>query len=149
MAYDVKSFRAWATYYDVAQELPPKEQGMFYRAIFEYMFAGQDIESELPKIARICFKSIKPNLKRSKSNARKEDEPCGIGEESVRGTLHRFDTKNALNSNSNSNSNSKGNDGGSERWKTAPPVCEECGETAYRNQQIGAWVCPSCNRRLA
>ena len=147
MAYDVKSFRAWATYYDVAQELPPKEQGAFYRAIFEYMFAGQDVESELTKITRICFKSIKPNLKRSKANARKDDEPCEIGEQSVQGTSHRSDTKTALKLNLNPNIKSKADGGGSEPVETTdPPVCPMCGQKAWR--VADKWYCPDCARTV-
>lgn len=34
--------------------------------------------------------------------------------------------------------------------KTASaPLCADCNREAYRNQQMGAWVCPVCNRRLA
>ena len=105
MSYDVKSFRAWATYYDVAQELSRKEQGAFYRAIFEYMFAGNDVENELSRLTKICFKSIKPNLKRSKSKAKNDfsqvDSSSEFDANLVRSTSNETDTKNALNLNSN------------------------------------------------
>lgn len=118
MAYDVKSFRAWATYYDVAQELNEREQGLFYRALFEYMFAGNDLEESLPKTARICFKSIKPNLKRSKSKAKANEDSTDC-EEMTLSTSHQNETKNALNSNSNLNIRSKKTESGASHEETA------------------------------
>ena len=42
MAYKSKSFTFWVSYYDVAQELTPREQGEFFKAIMDYMFLGED-----------------------------------------------------------------------------------------------------------
>ena len=134
MAYDLKSFRAWATYYDVAQELPDKEQGVFYRAIFEYMFTGRDMEEELPKIARICFKSIKPNLKRSKSKS-KANESYEDGAEMALSTSHENGTKIALNLNSNLNIKSKQLESGASHGETPAP---SSGEKAV-------FPCPYCH----
>lgn len=156
MAYDLKSFRAWATYYDVAMELPEREQGVFYRAIFEYMFTGNDMEDSLPKLARICFKSIKPNLKRSKSKARKDDETCADDAVDALSTSHENGTKNALNSKLKLNSNSKGTDaecgGGkttasarAERLATPPCPNPQCNGHLYRNTQTGVMVCDTCS----
>ena len=152
MAYDIKSFRAWATYYDVAQELTPKDQGVFYRAIFEYMFAGNDLEEELPKVAKICFKSIKPNLKRSKSKAKNDDVSSDFDADLVRSTSNETETKNALNLNSNINSNSKA--AGAEsaaRFNAAstPPKCPACGRAGEWNDHMKWWECPECVARLA
>lgn len=57
------------TYWDVANELEPEEQGDFYRAVADYMFADIDRESELPFASKIAFKCIKANLKRSKAQS--------------------------------------------------------------------------------
>lgn len=149
MAYDIKSFRAWATYYDVAQELNEKEQGLFYRALFEYMFVGNDLEEKLPKMARICFKSIKPNLKRSKSKA-KANEDSADCEEMTLSTSHVNGTKIALNLNSNLNIRSKGHDGESGASVAGPPSsigndvtfpCPHCHApaTGYWSESLGKY----------
>ena len=65
----VKGFSFYLTYWDVAQELKPREQGEFYRAIMDYMFADLDKEAELPKNVRVCFKAVKANLKTSKGRS--------------------------------------------------------------------------------
>lgn len=155
MSYEIKSFRAWATYYDVAQELSRKEQGAFYRAIFEYMFAGNDIEDELSRLTKVCFKSIKPNLKRSKSKAKNDykqvDSSSDFDADLVRSTSNETETKNALNLNSNINSNSKGNGAESaERFNaaSAPPKCPSCGGAGEWNDHMKWWECPNCVARL-
>lgn len=57
------------SYWDVAQELKPREQGEFYRAIMDYMFADEDRESELKGNVRICFKATKTYLKTSRNRS--------------------------------------------------------------------------------
>ena len=69
MGSEQKSFRFWVSYYDVAQELTPKQQGEFYRAIVEYMFTDTDPEDSLKGTVRICFKAIKANLKTSRKRS--------------------------------------------------------------------------------
>ena len=71
-----KGFTFWVSYYDVAQELSPKQQGEFYRAIIEYMFTDDDPEETLSKSAKLAFKAIKANLKTSikRSEARIKTE---------------------------------------------------------------------------
>ena len=64
-----KSFRFWVSYWDVAQELSPKQQGEFYLAIIEYMFTDNDPEDNLKGSTRLAFKAIKANLKTSKSRS--------------------------------------------------------------------------------
>lgn len=65
MVAKVKGFTFWLTYWDVAQELTPKQQGEFYRAIADYMFTDTDPEDGLKGSVRIAFKAIKANLKTS------------------------------------------------------------------------------------
>ena len=62
----MKGFTFWRTYYDVAQELTPAQQGTLYRAICEYAFADNDLEDELKGKVRIVYKAIKPNIITSK-----------------------------------------------------------------------------------
>lgn len=124
MPYNAKSFTMWVSYYDVAQELSPREQGEFYRAIMDYMFKGEDREPELGKAVRISFKAIKANLKRSVANRR------GIGEESGQGTSTRFESESSLNLNSNSKLKKRSAGSGSGGGKPAPPsACPKCGGT--------------------
>ena len=61
-----KSFRFWVSYWDVAQELTPKQQGEFYRAVVDYMFTDNDPEDSLKGTVKMCFKAIKANLNTSK-----------------------------------------------------------------------------------
>lgn len=139
MGYDVKSFRAWATYYDVAQELTEREQGQFYRAIFEFMFAGQDVEERLPKTARICFKSIKPNLKRSKSKARSADETDTDDAVLEQSTSNENETKTSLNLNSRSKKlRSK------ELGEGDGLTCEVCHSYTVYDHGTGRRFCPTC-----
>ena len=144
MAYNAKSFTMWVSYYDVAQELTPREQGEFYRAIMDYMFKGEDREPELGKAVRISFKAIKANLKRSVANRR------GIGEESGQGTSTRLESESPLNLNLNSNLKKKSAGSGSGGGKPAPPTaCPRCGESLERtstHDQRGRTLyrCPKC-----
>lgn len=72
---EVKGFSFYITYYDVAKELStPEEQGEFYRAIVDYMFANVDREEELSWHVRVCFKAIKANLKTSKRRSQAADK---------------------------------------------------------------------------
>ena len=64
-----KSFRFWVSYWDVAQELSPKQQGEFYRAVVDYMFSGDDPEDRLKGEVKLCFKAIKANLNTSKKRS--------------------------------------------------------------------------------
>lgn len=67
----MKGFTFYISYFDVAQELEtPEEQGEFYRAIADYMFANKDREAELSWHVRVCFKAVKANLKTSKKRAK-------------------------------------------------------------------------------
>lgn len=65
----MKGFTFYLTYFDVAQELSKKDRGAFYDAVANYMFLDQDDEETLSKRAKIAFKCIKPNLKRSKNQS--------------------------------------------------------------------------------
>ena len=62
----VNGFTFWRTYWDVAQDLTPNQQGALYRAICEYMFADNDMEGELRGRVLYAFKALKPNIKTSK-----------------------------------------------------------------------------------
>ena len=122
MAYEAKSFTFWVSYYDVAQELTPREQGEFYKAIMDYMFMGVDSEPELRKSVRICFKAIKANLKRSIANRR------GNGTESDENRGEVPQPEIALNLNSNLKIKKKSAESGSGGGKPAPPsACPKCG----------------------
>ena len=101
MGYRAKSFTMWVSYYDVAQELNDREQGEFFKAINDYMFAGIDREQELRKNVRICFKAVKANLKRSVANRR------AVGKESGKNRGEVLKPENALNLNLNSKSQDK------------------------------------------
>jgi len=120
--YEAKSFTMWVSYYDVAQELSTREQGEFYRAIMDYMFAGADREAELGKAPKICFKAIKANLKRSKANRRVVGDESGAN----RGEVHQPET--ALNLNLNSKLKKRSAGSGSDGGKPTPPApCAKCG----------------------
>lgn len=58
----VNGFTFWRTYWDVAQDYTPAQQGQLYRAIAEYMFADHDIEDELKGPIRSAYKALKPNI---------------------------------------------------------------------------------------
>lgn len=66
----MKGFSFYVSYYDVAQELSQKDREKFYNAIIEYMFSDADLEQNLPKNAKIAFKAVKANLKRSKAKGK-------------------------------------------------------------------------------
>lgn len=120
--YEAKSFTMWVSYYDVAQELSTREQGEFYRAIMDYMFAGVDREAELGKAPKICFKAIKANLKRSKANRRVVGDESGAN----RGEVPQ--PENALNLNLNSKIKKRSAGSGSDGGKPTPPApCAKCG----------------------
>lgn len=129
----VKAFKTWYTYYDVAQELSPKDQGTYYRAIMDYMFADIDREDELPKLVKIAFKSVKGNLKRSKSNKRGEE----IGNESGTNRETEDDTENALTLTLTSTLTSKEAGAGSGRGRPAP---------AKGLPESVAFPCPYCKQ---
>ena len=120
MAYTAKSFTMWVSYYDVAQELTPREQGEFFKAINDYMFTGEDPEPGLRKNVRICFKAIKANLKRSVANRR------SIGKESGENRAEVTKPENALNSNLNSKLKERAAGSGSV-GADPPAVCPKCG----------------------
>ena len=65
----VNGFTFWRTYWDVAQDLTPNQQGALYRAICEYMFADNDMEGELRGRVLYAFKALKPNIKTSKKRS--------------------------------------------------------------------------------
>lgn len=111
----------WVSYYDVAQELTPREQGEFFKAINDYMFTGEDPEQALRKNVRICFKAVKANLKRSLANRRS----IGTESDANRGEVLRLD--NALNININSKLKKKSAGSGSGASLPAPPSCPKCG----------------------
>lgn len=121
MAYKGKSFTFWVSYYDVAQELTAREQGEFFKAICDYMFAGEDPEPELRKPVRICFKAIKANLKRSVANRRE------VGSESGENRGEVPQPENALNLNINLKSNLNPNS--KPKPARAPAACPKCGGT--------------------
>lgn len=121
MAYKSKSFTFWVSYYDVAQELTPREQGEFFKAIMDYMFLGEDTEAQLRKPVRICFKAIKANLKRSVANRRV------IGDESDENRGEVPQPENALNLKLKLNIKNKDVGSGSGAGLPAPPSCPKCG----------------------
>lgn len=151
----VKAFKTWYTYYDVAQELSASDQGKYWRAIMDYMFADVDREPELPKMARMAFKSVKGNLKRSKANMRGE----AIGNESGTNRDEVPDPENALTLTLTSTLTSKADGAGSVRGRPAPPAdmpdaaevaCPKCGKTtvARRNGSVYSIRC-ACGADLA
>lgn len=154
MAYNFKSFTFWVSYYDMAQELTPKEQGAFYRAITDYIFVGIDREAELPKMARMAFKLAKANLKRSMANRRESDaNRDAIEQESDANRGEVPEAENALNlklklnskSKSNPNSNDGPDGGGSE-----PPSCPVCGRISIRHpHKRDTWFCPKCETAVS
>lgn len=111
----------WVSYYDVAQELTPREQGEFFKAINDYMFTGEDPEHDLRKNVRICFKAVKANLKRSVANRRT------IGKESGENRAEVSQPENALKLKLNSNIKLKPNPARSE-----PTACPKCGGPLVR-----------------
>lgn len=125
----MKGFTFYRTYWDVAQELPKKDRGMFYEAVANYMFLDQDDEEMLSKRARIAFKCIKPNLKTSKS--RSESGQLGEGKAKSKTKAKPKQTEAILISSSISSSSSR-------------PKCPKCGKPASRNQQMGRWECHGC-----
>lgn len=156
MGYEAKSFRFWVSYYDVAQELSPREQGEFYRAIMDYMFEGNDREAVLPKTVRIAFKSVKANLKRSNANRRESGgNRDAIGDESERNRdeVPNPETPLNLNSNLNSNSNSKPIrlriDTASGADAETAPTCRICGRIATRHPHTRRWYCWKCEAEVS
>lgn len=144
--YKAKSFTFWVSYYDVAQELTAKEQGDFYRAIMDYIFDGRDDEGKLSKTARIAFKSVKANLKRSVANRR------GIGQESEENRDEVPQPENALNLKLKSNIKSKPNPNaiGEAAGDGEAPTCPACKREAIRNpHQPDRWMCPKCMEEVA
>ena len=151
MAYNVKSFTFWVSYYDTAQELTPREQGQFYRAVMDYIFTGEDRESALPKTVRIAYKSVKSNLKRSLSNKRASGENREeIGEESGENRGEVPQPENALNLKlklkSKSNSNQNATDSASAEGE--PPRCQ-CGRIATRHPVTRRWYCWKCEAEVS
>ena len=73
MAYAQKSFRFWVSYYDIAADMDEENRLAYYDAIVEYMFKNCDKERTLKRKnlrdAYIGFKSVKSNLKTSKSRS--------------------------------------------------------------------------------
>lgn len=149
----VKAFKTYLTYYDVARELSPNEQGKYWRAIMAYMFEDVDSEAELPKMARMAFKAVKGNLKRSKSNARGEY----IGEESGKNRGEVPQPENALSL--SSSLSSKGIGPGSARGNADPipgpdaadVPCPSCGATvqAVKKGSFYSIMCASCKADVA
>lgn len=158
----VSAFKFWETYYDVAQELTPKEQGEYYRAIMAYMFEGADREAELSKAVRIAFKAVKGNLNRSKSNKRvsyDEDGNAsganrdGNGKESRRNRKQLRELENALTltltSTSTSSPNETRSDAGAVGGGEAP-TCPVCGRPAIPHpHRRNEWMCPKCEKAVA
>lgn len=148
MPYEAKSFTMWVSYYDVAQELTPKEQGEFYRAIMDYIFKGEDCEDDLRKSVKICFKAIKANLKRSVANRRTNGSESGEN----RGEVPQ--PENALNLNLNSRLKIKSAGSGSGGGKPAPPsACPKCGgpleKTAAHDQRGRTlYSCVKCHEEV-
>ena len=149
--YEAKSFTMWVSYYDVAQELSTREQGEFYRAIMDYMFAGVDREAELGKAPKICFKAIKANLKRSKANRRVVGDESGAN----RGEVPQ--PENALNLNLNSKLKKRSAGSGSDGGKPTPPApCPKCGgklEQTWAHRTRGGreeylHLCPKCGAEV-
>lgn len=155
MSYNAKSFTFWVSYYDVAQELTPKEQGEFYRAIMDYIFTGEDREPNLSKSARIGFKSVKANLKRSVANRREvgsdsDGNRDGIGTESGGNRDEVLQPENALKLKLKLNSKSIADGAGSDGGKPArlrrmeKGVCPQCGGELFRSTQTGRMTCGVC-----
>ena len=148
-SYEAKSFTFWVSYYDVAQELTPKEQGEFYKAIMDYIFLGVDSEADLRKSVRICFKAIKANLKRSIANRRQNGNESGEN----RGDVPQ--PENALNLNLNSNLKKRSAGAGSV-IDTPPAACPKCGGVLTRTAMtINApkgkrriWRCEKCGEEV-
>ena len=164
----MKGFSFYVTYWDVAQELEtPEEQGEFYRAIADYMFAGEDREKELSWHARVCFKAIKPNLVTSKRR----------GQNAIKNKSKQNQKQIKTKSKSNQNEDKteskieqdkdkvKGKeevipselitssllDGAADAVKTAPPskknqrpLCPDCEHPLWKNTQSGRWDCSHC-----
>ena len=152
----VGAFKLWYTYYDVAQELSPADQGKYWCAVMDYMFADVDREDELKKAVKIAFKAVKGNLKRSKSNKRADE----IGEESGTNRGEVPDPENALTLTLTSTLTSKGVGAGSVRGRPAPTrdlpdaatvPCPHCGEAVEvtRHGDLYSLMCPHCKADLA
>lgn len=150
--YQAKSFTFWVSYYDVAQELTPREQGDFYRAIMDYIFEGRDDEAKLSKTARIAFKSVKANLKRSIANRRETDanrEANGRESGTNRGEVPQAESALNLKLNINPKSNPNPNASGEAVGGGEAPTCHACNRTAIRNpHQPERWLCPKCEKEV-
>lgn len=124
----MKGFTFYMTYFDVAQELSKKDRGAFYDAVANYMFLDQDDEETLSKRAKIAFKCIKPNLKRSKNQSVNAENPRSNGNKKL---AKSSQIETSLISSSISSSSSR-------------PKCPKCGKPASRNKQMGRWECRFC-----
>ena len=56
------SFVFYRSYYEAIELLPKSQRADAYRAIFEFMFNGNDITDELPNTAKAIFLMAKPTL---------------------------------------------------------------------------------------
>ncbi len=59
------SFVFYRSYYEAIELLPKSQRADAYRAIFEFMFNGNDITDELPNTAKAIFLMAKPTLEAS------------------------------------------------------------------------------------
>lgn len=150
----LKSFTFWESYADATRDLSPRAQGEVYRAIVEFTLYGHDLEEALSAPARVVYKLLKTHLKTSRNRAKSgvAGNNSRWGDKNAIANASQGDSKNNARLSSSSRLSSRSNQTqtvGEALAGATPPVCADCNRTAYRNQQMGAWVCPVCNRRLA
>lgn len=160
----MKGFSFYVSYYDVAQELSQKDREKFYNAIIEYMFSDADLEQNLPKNAKIAFKAVKANLKRSKAKGKAGKSGMAnrwqSTSENANGDAYQADNSGITEANQTDNSgitslslslssslrsNDRSRSGGFRSARLSDSFkCPKCGGRVSKNTGTGKMECATC-----